>query len=455
MNFKKYLLAVLNLFLVLFIFHSCVRSTDWETPPINCTNKFDAPTMTMAQFVAMAPTSTTAPSIVIPATGNPIIFDAYVISSDENGNFYKTISFQDKAENPTVGLQMEVDRASNYADFPVGTHIRIKANGLVLGTDRGLVKIGAVDPTFAIGRIPNALFSRYIAGVCKDGMLDIETIIPIPLNSLAEAENARYLNTLVTVKNVQFSNSIIGKTYLDYVAGAGVDTEINLEDIQGNTVVLRNTAFFTAGKTQIPTKSGEISFVVSRYLTNFQMLIRGLSDVRFDKERLVLQLESFNSYAIGTENFLPNFYNNALTGNKKWAIQGFGNNRYLQLSGLNSGLIKTHFAIPVDFTKRKNLSFKTNAGYYNGEVLKVYWSKNYDPANPIIATLNNITVDFDISKGKVLPASGSNYETNFRPSGVGVIPATGNGYIIFEYNSNSTGSSGISTTMQLDDINIF
>lgn len=98
-----------------------------------------------------APTSGT---YKIPADGSAVILDGYVVSSDENGNFYKTISFQDKHANPTVGLQIEVDKASNYTDFPAGSHIRIKANGLVLGWDRGTRKIGSVDPTYAIGRIP-------------------------------------------------------------------------------------------------------------------------------------------------------------------------------------------------------------------------------------------------------------------------------------------------------------
>ena len=100
-----------------------------------------------------------------------------------------------------------------------------------------------------------------------------------------------------------------------------------------------------------------------------------------------------------------------------------------------------------------------NAGYYNGDVLKVYWSSNYNPATPAAATLNDITSQFDISKGKVPGGTGSNYEDAFRPSGIGNLPngTTGSGYIIFEYNSNHSSSnpSGISTVMQLDDINIF
>ena len=160
MNIKKYFRTALAIAISTIAVSSCVNKDEWDTPPINCNNKFDAPNTTLAAFKALAPAS----GYVLITDDQ--IFDGYIISSDENGNFYKTISFQDKPENPTAGLQIEVDKSSNYADFPVGTHIRINAKGLRVGTDRGAVKIGSVDPNYAIGRIPGALFSKYISGVC-------------------------------------------------------------------------------------------------------------------------------------------------------------------------------------------------------------------------------------------------------------------------------------------------
>ena len=452
MNFKQYFKTAFVLALAAFTVSSCVDKDEWETPPINCTNKFDAPNITMAAFKALAPAS----GFVLITEDK--IFDGYIVSSDENGNFYKSISFQDKPENPTAGLQMEVDRASNYADFPVGTHVRINAKGLRLGLDRGTVKIGSVDPVFAIGRIPGVLFTRYISAVCNGNVMDIATLVPTPVSSLGAAKQEKYINTLVTVPNVQFSNSEItpvNKTYVDYLAGAGVDTSRTIEDISGSSAALRNSGFSTYGSTLLPATSGTITFVVSKYNADYQMLIRGLNDVRFDKPRMTIEIETFESFAQGVDNFLPKYYNTSVIGSRKWFVQTYNNNKYLQISGLNMGLVKTQFAMPVDFSKKSKLSFKTNAGYYNGEVLKVYWSSNYDPANPTAATLNDITSQFDISKGNGGPVGPSNYESAFRSSGIGSYSGTGNGYIIFEYNSNSTGGVGPSTVMQLDEVNIF
>jgi hypothetical protein len=241
MTIKKYLSLIAGVAFAAISITSCVQKDEWDTPPIKCENKFPAPTMSLADFKAQAP----ATGYLLITTDQ--IIDGYVVSSDENGNFYKTISFQDKPENPTAGLQIEVDRASNYADFPVGAHIRINAKGLRLGLDRGAVKIGSVDPTFAIGRIPASLVSRYMSGVCNGNGLEIVNIKPVELPNLAAAKAEQYINTLVKVPNSQFSIGDIfpvNKAYIDYVGGAGVDTDRTLEDASGNSVTLRNSGFF-------------------------------------------------------------------------------------------------------------------------------------------------------------------------------------------------------------------
>ncbi|MGZ5262417.1 MAG: DUF5689 domain-containing protein [Kaistella sp.] len=464
MNFKKYFKSALVVAISALTFSSCVHNDDWETPPINCTNKFAAPTMTLAEFKAQAPTN----GYVLIETDQ--IFDGYVVSSDENGNFYKTISFQDKPENPTAGLQMEVDRASNYADFPVGTHIRINAKGLRLGTDRGVVKIGSVDPTFSIGRIPASMFSRYIAGVCNGNALDIAKLVPKQLASLGDAMNPANINLLVSVPNVQFSTSLlypVNKTYIDYVAGAGVDTDRAIEDATGDTTVLRNSGFASFGSTLLPKGSGKLTFVVSRYNNSWQMLIRNLNDVeftnpvRFDTTPpkggtniayLGSFLENFESYTYSSSPYLevfPKYVNDALLGNRYWQLRSFSNNKYIQLgANSGSGQYETFFVVPVDFTAANSLTFKVNVGFYNGDALSVYTTKDYVPLGDITsATLTNITSSFTIPK---TPTSGYGVLTN---AGTHQFPAglTGNGFVVFKYTGNG---SGVTTTIQLDDIQV-
>lgn len=460
MNFKKYFKTACVIAISAFTMSSCVEKDEWETPPINCTNKFDAPNLTLAEFKALAP-----------ATGYKLItedkiFDGYIVSSDEKGNFYKTISFQDKPENPTAGLQMEVDRASNYADFPVGSHVRINAKGLRVGLDRGTVKIGSVDPTYAIGRIPAVLFSRYISAVCNGNVMDIATLKPVELPNLSSAMQDKHINTLVTVPNVQFNIADlypVNKSYVDYVGGVAADADRKIEDNVGGSSVIRNSAFTTYGATLLPKGSGTLTFVVSKYNQNFQMLIRGLADVqipptgtRFDptppKGGTSLTYpttlnETFESYS-GTllEVFAP-YVNDPVLGNRYWQLRSFNNNNYIQI-GANAGTgpFEAFFIVPVTFTPGKKLTFDVNVGFYRGDALKVFTSTDYVPLTDVTtATLTDVTSNFNIPK---VPLEG--YGT-FGPAGSYTFPATlsGKGYVMFKYAGNG---SGVTTTIQLDNI---
>ena len=459
MNIKRFFTTFLSLAFVAITLSSCVHNDDWETPPIKCDNKFPAPNISMADLMLKAP-----------ATGaflitDDLFVDGYVISSDENGNFYKTISFQDTPTNPTKGLQIEVDKSGNYADFPVGAHIRVSLKGLRIALDRGVIKLGSVDPTFAVGRIPSSLLPKYIAGVCGGNGLDIQKITPVALSSLGEAKQQQYVNILVSVPNVQFTTSELGKTYLDYVAGAGADTDRNLEDNTGGSTILRNSGFASYGATLLPKGNGKITFVVSKYISNYQMLIRSLNDVeipasgpRFDATPAQGGTaitysgsfsENFESYPIAPANLevFPKYVNDALLGNRYWQLKSFGGNKYIQLgANAGSGAYKTYFIVPVDFTAANTVKFDVNVGFFNGNALKVYTTTNYTPLGDIsAATLNDITSSFTIP---TTPTSG--YGT-LAPAGTYNLPAalTGNGFVVFEY----TGANpGVTTTIQLDNI---
>lgn len=385
MNIKKYFNLVTGIAFAAISITSCVQKDEWDTPPIKCENKFAATNITMAAFKAQAPTT----GYILINTDQ--IFDGYVVSSDENGNFYKTISFQDKPENPTVGLQIEVDRASNYADFPVGAHIRINAKGLRLGTDRGTVKIGSVDQTYDIGRIPGSLFSRYISGVCTGNGLDIAAMKPLELATLKIAQDEKYINMLVKVPNVQFAAGEIGKKYLNYEAGAGVDTDRNIVDQSGNATVIRNSGFASFGSTLLPEGKGDLTFVVSRYIASWQMLIRSTKDVNFGGKRFFF--EGFD----GT--LTANWDAVSVTGAQIWNIQQFGNpkpcvvmNGFAGVNNANEDWLISKDISLQGFTSA-SLSFETDVRYA-GNPIEVFVTDNYS-GNPTTTTWTPLSAILD------------------------------------------------------------
>ncbi|KQT24237.1 hypothetical protein ASG22_09480 [Chryseobacterium sp. Leaf405] len=463
MNIKNFLKITLGAAILGATQISCIQDDKWDAPEITCNNKFSAPTMTMAQFMALSPAAGVYTVPAQDATHPEVIFDGYVVSSDANGNFYKTLIFQDKPENPTVGLVVGINKSMNYTDFPVGAHIRIRANGMVIGKSNDVITLGVKDPDYDIGRIPESIIGRFISGVCNGNGLDIATIVPQEL-TLTQIKDPKYVNTLAIVKNVQFTKGEIGMALMNKnSAGAYVDTDRTLVDASGAKGIVRTDAFFKPTSYIIPDKSGNITLVVSKYGSNYQNIIRGVSDINFTGTRFAEGIlggtaltysgaftENFESYAVDNALF-PKYINYSFTGSRSWQIKSFNANKYIQMSangGTANTAYDTYFMVPVDFTAANTLAFRVNVGYYNGAALKVYTTTNYTPGTEITtATLNDITSNFTIPTGPtgtygVLAPAG----TYGLPTGL-----TGNGFIVFKYEGNS---SGITTTYQLDDITV-
>lgn len=459
MNTIKKIQTALFAALMVFSINSCVQDDDWSLPPVACNDSLTT-NMTMQELFNM----------VNSANGQILSFDeekiveGYVITSDSTGNLFKTLSIQNDLTNPTLGLQVEMDRTNLFNNYPNGSKIKINLKGLNVGYDRGMLKIGEnyVDNNGVtrVGRMAEFKINGHVVRTCDER----QYATPVEFNNITELLNGGVFNTLVTIHNVQFDNSELGNTY----ATSGVTVNRKLVDNQGKTMILRNSGFASFYNELLPSGSGSITVLLSAYDSNnngsispseYQLFIRDTNDVKFDQPRFgdnpnppannffSCLNEDFESFAVDNSTF-PNYENIVKAGTRKWQIKSFGNNKYIQM-GANgtTGAALTYFIVPVNFTNADKFSFKTKAGFNNGAPLKVYYSTNYN-GNIDTATLVNITSSFTIATG---PASG--YDDNFTDSGeYSLASLSGNGVIVFAYEGNGTG--GVTTTIQIDDIKI-
>src|SRR5690606_17267454 len=81
-----------------------------------------------------------------------LYLEAYVISSDETGNFYKSLVIQDSPENPTAGVAISTEATNLYTKFEPGRKIYLRVDGLYIGEYAGLPTIGIQDGD-EVGRI--------------------------------------------------------------------------------------------------------------------------------------------------------------------------------------------------------------------------------------------------------------------------------------------------------------
>ena len=415
------------------------------------------------------PVTRTVASVNSAATGTPVQFttddviEAYVTSSDAQGTFYKSISFQTiptDGSNP-IGFSVPVNATTLFGEgFTPGRKVYIQLNGLYAAKVYGSLMIGALFEG-SIGRISEFEYQNHL--------FPSATIVPesdmVRTLTMAQAYTDANQNTLVELDNVQFSDGSLNRTYYDVDSGGGATNHMLASAAGGTERIIRFSSFAPFTGKLVPTGSGKIRGVLTKYSSDFQFIVRYESDIKLTQPRFdtnppvggtaLVYSGTLNepftsaSYALNSSVF-PKYINDPVVGSRVWQIKTFGGNKYIQMSsfGGTPEVNKTAFIVPVDFTAANTFSFKTLSGYDNGSCLKVYYSTNYVPlGNLNDATLVDITSNFNIPNG---PAAA--YAASFTNSGNWAIPAslTGNGFFIFVYEGN--GNGGVTTTMELDDI---
>ena len=110
-----------SLFVLLFIVLFCNCNEDVAIPKLECTQP-DFTTNRNVEDVLKTATITATKYVY------DDVIEAYVVSSDENGNFFKTIYLQTLAtENkPAIGFSISVDATNTYVDYRVGNKVYVK-----------------------------------------------------------------------------------------------------------------------------------------------------------------------------------------------------------------------------------------------------------------------------------------------------------------------------------------
>lgn len=382
------------------------------------------------------------------------ILEAYVTSSDEGGSFYKSISFQD--EKGTKGFSIAVDMYNTSTYISPGRKVYVYLKDLHFSIAHGSLVIGALHEG-TVGRIrPQDFYKKVLPSNIK-----VDETSLMKTLTLAQLKNNNNINTLVEIKDIHFDPAVFGKSFYDETNAIGGATNINLLDATGS-VIFRTSEFAKFANETIPKKLGTVRGVLTKFNNDFQLMARTFNDLQFTTEYKTAIggesmafkssiMESFESFEVGTNaTTFPIYGNDYSTGGKYWAVKLFQNNKYIQLTAFNNNaaITKSYFIMPVKFNGSNSMSFETKDGYFNGNVLHVYYTTaaNYTYGGTIKAeTFTNITTNFTYSTGNT-----NGYAQNFVPSGNFQFPtsATGDGYIIFEY----SGTPALTTTIQIDNI---
>ncbi|MDB4291971.1 DUF5689 domain-containing protein [Maribacter sp.] len=279
----KRALGRISSLLILFTLANCVKDKNFDPQTNACANDLQANT-SYAQVKALYQDQTVQ-------IQEDLIIEGYVVSSDEAGNFFSVLYFQDTPVTPLEGFQIEIDVRDSHLFYPVGTKIFIKLKGLYLGRSKDVFKIGGIFTSFgnvAVGRLPAATVDDHIFVACD------EKSILNPREITIENLNKSYTNTLVRLTAIEISENEL----VEQFAVASEETQRTLTDCSDNELILLNSGFSDFQAEPLPQGNGTITGVLLRENDTYFLAINTLEDVDFNNERCADVVDEFSSTAI-------------------------------------------------------------------------------------------------------------------------------------------------------------
>jgi len=416
-------------------FSSCVNDDEYAVPSIDCTE---------TSLVATIPVSAVPASPTLKQYTADDVIEAYVTSSDEGGNFFKSISFQ--TLDGSKAFSVPVDVSSTFVSFAPGRKVFIKLKNLYTDVSNDGMRIGAIfvntSGTASVGRMPVDQYRNALVGSCtmvaEDDLAETMTI--------AEAKSNGNINRLIDLEGVQFADNAVGKTYYDSSNDLGGATNWNLIDDAGNSVIFRTSSFANFANKRVPAGNGKVRGVMTKFGADFQFVARTERDVQLTDERFVPLLnEGFDSSLNGWAGF-------SVVGPQTWTYSAtFGNpGGMAKMSGFSStNVVNEDWLIsPVQDLSgitSANLSFD-NAYKFAGDPIVVLVSNNYVSGNPTAAG-----VTWTPLPGALL-SLGNYVYVNSGLLNIDAFTGAGNSnvHIAFKYTSSSTAAS----TWEIDNIKI-
>ena len=437
------------LLMITVILNSCAE--EFSVPKITC----NQPDLKVNRTVEEVRASTSA---IVTQYKYDDIIEAYVVSSDEAGNFFKTISFQTLATTttPAIGFSVPVDASNTYVDFRLGNKVYIKMKDQYTDFYFEGMRIGSIYVNTynegGVGRISANDFKKILNASCT--MIEEEKLVrPISIAELVKDSN---INTLVELSDVQFTNDAIGRHYYEASNDAGGATNWSLMDKLGNQILFRTSSFADFADKIVPDGSGKVRGVLTKFGSDYQLLARSEKDVKLTGTAAIPFLsENFQTVETNTKLNLPGWSNMVQKGTLFWKGTVYSGNGYAEFA-ISGTKVVSNIAwlispkIDMDLHKNEVLTFRTAQHHLDVDSplnsLEVYASNDFDGLNFAKATWIPLTV--------VLPNQATPWYQFVGSGGVDLSSYTGKINIAFKY-IGSGKNLALDGAFQIDDVQIY
>lgn len=197
-------------------------------------------------------------------TGQPVSFqedyNVYgVITTDErSGNFYRSHYIQDQ----TGAINIRLDSGVTLA---VGDSVRLSLKGTYLSAYNNMLQVDSV------------IYGKNL--ITQDRGLVVEPL----LVTIPQILSGGLQGQLIKLEDVQFAPGALNLTYAN--ALDQITENRDLEDCNGNRIIVRTSGFATFAGTQVAQGNGSLIAIVSVFGSTWQLLIREVEEVVMEGER--------------------------------------------------------------------------------------------------------------------------------------------------------------------------
>ncbi|OMQ12212.1 DUF5689 domain-containing protein [[Flexibacter] sp. ATCC 35103] len=445
---KNKLLITFHAFLS-FLFYSC--NNEVEIPKLECTQ----PNLAVNQTVQKV--KDLSGSVPKQYSFNDVI-EAYVVSSDEGGNFFKAISFQTLATDqiPAIGFSVPVDVSNTYIDFRIGNKVYIKLKNQFTDLYFGSLRLGSLyvsnsgDPT--IGRVSQNDYKNVLNASCV--VIDESQLVKSV--SIEEALKDDRLNTLIELTDVQFSEEAIGRHYFEESNNVGGATNWNLRDKTGNQIIFRTSSYAGFADNIVPQGSGKVRGIVTKFGSDYQMMIRSEKDLVMNGKRTVpFFAEDFQSVKNNVNFTLPGWSNIVEKASKIWKSMLYAGNGYAEFNTTSTTAAENiaWLVTPkINMNGYKNAVLSFRSAQHDLKVdsplnsLEVYISENFNGSNIAKAKWTKLEAN--------LPSLSTPTRQFISSGGIDLSSYSGNIHIAFKYIGSGKDKT-LNGAFMVDDVKIF
>ncbi len=267
----------------LILVASCVGNVDFDVPKEQCDANLE-PNLTFAELDSLVGDE-------VMQIHDDLVLEGYVIPSDQAGNFFNVLYLQDAPENPTMGIQIEIDFRESHLFYPEGSKILVKLKGLYLGKSGENLKLGGTFTSFgniSVGRLPGLKVPEHVFLSCDEN----SAVLPTQ-TTISKIENMPW-NTLIQIDSLEFVEDELGQPF----AIAQEETERTLKDCAENEIGMLNSGYADFQAELLPENNGSVTGILIKDGKNPQLVIRDLEDLDFSNDRCPEIITEFTSTRI-------------------------------------------------------------------------------------------------------------------------------------------------------------